>query len=72
METISDEANFQAISVFQNSKNIDHNYLKTNGLQNLKGIQPFKLRNPLIISMIKILLERNESRDYFHEKRFIF
>lgn len=72
METMSVEANFGAISVFQNGKNIDCNYLKTNGLQNVKDFQSFIFCNPLVISTIKFLPERSESRDYFQEKRFIF
>ena len=72
METISGKANFQAISVFQNGKNTNRNYLKTNGLQNMKDIQSFIFCNPLVISSIQILPERSESRDYFQEKRFIF
>ena len=52
METMSVEANFQSISVFQNGKNINCNDLKANGLQNLKDIQSFKFCNPLMISSI--------------------
>lgn len=36
METISVEANFRTISVFQNAKKANRNDLKTNELQNMK------------------------------------
>lgn len=72
METMSVEANFRTISVFQNAKKVNRNNLKTNELQNMKGFQSFIFCNPLVINSIQILPERSESRDYFQEKRFVF